>query len=243
MAGLMQKTKKELIAMLQNKELAIQSLQNEQLVVLRSDYETVLDQAEQLRIVNKEISGQNEELSEAKDQAVLELQRLQGELDIALSENRQIRDEAGQIREAFETLTLQHDALKKEHAALKQRLQESAQQSDATYELFKSFVDADSRMTLLVDTAYAICYINRSAAARLLLSEPAAILGCRVFDFFTYKEAVKIKKKIDAAFFSGEKEKIKDVVFRNSNGAEIRMDLKFARVRYRDKPSIKMTIK
>ena len=243
MADLMQKTKKELIAMLQDKELAIQSLQNDQLVVLRSDYETVLDQAEQLKIVNKEISGQNEELAEAKDLVILELQRLRGELDKALSENHQIRDEAGQIRETCDTLTQQFDALKTEHAALEQRLQDGVRKSDVTYELFKSFVDADSRMTLLIDTAYVICYVNRSAAAHLLLPEPGAIIGCRLFDFFAYKEAVKIKKKIDAAFFSGEKEKIKDVVFRNSKGAEIRMDLKFARVRYRDKPSIKMTIK
>jgi len=50
MADLMQKTKKELILMLQNKELAIQSLQNAQLVPW-SDYESVLDQLEQLKIV------------------------------------------------------------------------------------------------------------------------------------------------------------------------------------------------
>jgi len=79
MADLMQKTKKELILMLQNKELAIQSLQNAQLVPW-SDYESVLDQLEQLKIVNKALGGQNEELAAKKNQTALEQQRLQGEL-------------------------------------------------------------------------------------------------------------------------------------------------------------------
>jgi len=79
MADLMQKTKKELILMLQNTELAIQSLQNAQLVPW-SDYESVLDQLEQLKIVNKALGGQNEELAAKKNQTALEQQRLQGEL-------------------------------------------------------------------------------------------------------------------------------------------------------------------
>ena len=182
--------------MLQDKELAIQSLQNEH-VVLRSDYESVLDQLEQLKVVNKAICGQNKELTAEKDQAILE----------------------------------------------QQRTKESSHKSDIAYELFKSFVDTDSRKTLLIDTTYSVCYINRSAAALLQLSEPGVIIGRRLFDFFAYKDALKVKKKIDAAFFSGEKEKIKEVVFMNPRGGKTQIDLKMARVRYLDKPSIKMTIK
>jgi hypothetical protein len=193
MADLMQKTKKELITMLQDKELAVQSLQ--------------------------------------------------GELGKARSENHQIRNEVDRIRQEFENLKCQFDSQKMEHEALEQRTRENSHKSDIAYELFKSFVETDSRKTLLIDTTYAVCYINRSAAAHLQLPEPGVITGCRLFDFFAYKDALKVKKKIDAAFFSGEKEKIKEVTFVNPKGGKMQIDLKMSRVRYRDKPSIKMTIK
>jgi PAS domain-containing protein len=243
MADLMQKNKKELIIMLQDKELAIQSLQNEQLVVLRSDYESVLDQLEKQRIVNKALSGQNEELAAEKDQAFLERQQLQGELEKALSENHQIQNEVTCIRQEYENLMRQYDSQKMEYEARDQRTRERLQQSETAYELFKSFVETDSRKTLLIDTTYTVCYINRSAAAYLQLSEPGVITGRRLFDFFAYKDALKVKKKIDAAFFSGEKEKIKEVDFMNPGGGKAQIDLKMVRVRYLDKPSIKITIK
>jgi len=239
----MQKTKKELIIMLQDKESAIQSLQNEQHVVLRSDYESVLDQLEQLKIVNKALSEQNEEMAAEKDQAVLERQRLQGELEKALSENHLLQHETDRIQQEYENSMHQYDSRKMEYEALEQRTKERSQQSEIAYELFKSFVETDSRKTLLIDTTYTVCYINRSAAAYLQLSEPGVITGRRLFDFFAYKDALKVKKKIDAAFFSGEKEKIKEVDFMNPGGGKAQIDLKMARVRYRDKPSIKITIK
>lgn len=242
MADLMQKTKKELILMLQDTELAIQSLQNAQFVP-RSDYESVLDQLEQLKIVNKALGGQNEELETKTNQATLEQQRLQGELGSALSENHQIQNKFIQIQQEYEKLTCQYDSQKMEHEALEQRTKESSYKSDIAYELFKSFVETDSRMTFLIDTTYTVCYINRSAADHLQLSEPGVITGRRLFDFFAYKDGLKVKKKIDEAFFSGEKEKIKEVVFLNPKGGETQIDLKLTRVRYRDKPSIKMTIK
>jgi len=193
MADLMQKTKKELIIMLQDKESA--------------------------------------------------KQLLQGELEKALSENHQLRNEVRRIQKASEKSALQYDSLKKEHEVFEQRITESSRKSDIAYELFKSFVDTDSRKVILVDTTYSVCYINRSAAAHLQLLEPGVITGRRLFDFFAYKDALKVKKKIDEAFFSGEKEKIKEVVFLNPGGVKTQIDLKMARVRYLDKPSIKMTIK
>jgi hypothetical protein len=193
MADLMQKTKKELIIMLKDKESA--------------------------------------------------KQLLQGELEKALSENHQLQNEVRRIQEASEKSALQYDSLKKELEAFEQRTTEISRKSDIAYELFKSFVDTDSRKVILVDTTYSVCYINRSAAAHLQLLEPGVITGRRLFDFFAYKDALKVKKKIDEAFFSGEKEKIKEVVFLNPGGVKTQIDLKMARVRYLDKPSIKMTIK
>ena len=200
MADLMQKTKKELITMLQDMEMAIQSLQNEQ-------------------------------------------QQLQGELGKALSENHQIQNEVKHIQEAYEKTTLHYESLKKEHEAFEQRTKQSSHKSDIAYELFKSFVDSDSRKVFLIDTTYTVCYINRSATAHLQLPEPGVIIGRRLFDFFAYKDGLKVKKKIDEAFFSGKKEKIKEVAFLNPRGGKTQIDLKMARVRYLDKPSIKMTIK
>jgi transcriptional regulator with PAS, ATPase and Fis domain len=200
MTELMQKTKKELIAMFQDMETAAQS-----------------------------------------DQKMR--QQMQSQLEKAHTENLLLRNEIKRFQEEHVKLSDQIESLNNACAMIEKREQEYIKKNAAAYELFNSFVDSDSKKIILIDTAYTICYLNRSAATHLRLADAGQLLGRRVFDFFSQKDALKIKKKIDAAFFSGEKEKSKDMAFMAPKNMCIQVDLKFVRVRYKDKPSIKITIK
>ena len=160
----------------------------------------------------------------------------------ALSNIHQIQNELNEIRDAYRKLTIQYESLQKAYAVRSQNAGAAPCQSDTAYELFKSFVDDNDQKIILIDTSYTICYINRLAATHLRLSKPHVVTGRRIFDFFTHKDALKIKKKTDAAFFNGEKEKIKDVTFRYPQNDAVQIDLKLMRVRYRNRPSIRITI-
>ncbi len=238
----MQKTKKELVTMIQEMEISLLSQQQEMLR-LQTNYDSILEQSKQQDIVNQEINRQNEILVSENHQAVLEQKRLQDELETARIDNHQARDHTLHIQEALDKLTIQHDTLKQELESFKQNTNENAGRSTMTYELFKSFVDSDARKVILIDNTYAVCYINPSAAIHLQLPEPNVVIGRRLFDFFEYRDALKLKRKIDRAFFSGEKEKIREITFRNLKNREIEIDMKLMRVRYQEKPSIRITIK
>ncbi|MFZ3046187.1 MAG: PAS domain-containing protein [Desulfatirhabdiaceae bacterium] len=242
MTDLMQKTKKELVTMLQEMEMSMLSQQNEMLC-LQTNYDSVLEQLKQHDIDSQGLTNQNEILVSENHQAVLEQKRLQDELNTARIDNHQNRDLTLRLQEALDKLTILHDTLKKELESFKQNTEENAVRSTMTHELFKSFVDSDTRKVILIDVTYAVCYINRSAATHLQLPEPNVIVGRRLFDFFEYQDALKLKKKIDKAFFSGEKEKIREIAFRNLKNREIKIDMKLMRVRYQEKPSIRITIK
>lgn len=242
MTDLMQKTKKELVTMFQEMEMSMLSQQHE-MRRLQTNYDSVLEQFKQQDVVNQEISRQNEILVLENHQAILEQKRLQDELDTARFDNHQARDHTLHLQKVLDKLTLQHDDLKKELESFKQKTDINADRSTMTYELFKSFVDSDTRKVILIDTTYAVCYINPSAATHLQLPETDVLIGRRLFDFFEYRDALKLKKKIDKAFFSGEKEKVREIAFRNLKNREIEIDMKLMRVRYQEKPSIRITIK
>lgn len=242
MAELMQKTKKELVSLIEEAELAVQSLQNERMVS-RQDYEKLQSQVQQQQNMIQAINEKIRELIAERDIAVQEQHRLDAELENALCDQNRIQNEARSLKESNAAMSVEYASLKERYEANERHEKESRCQSDMAYELFKSFVDSDSRKALLIDATYSICYINRSAAAHLQLPETGGITGRRLFDYFPYKEALKVKKKIDAAFFSGEKEKIKKIAFLSPSGAEIPIELKIRRVRYRNKPSIRLTIK
>jgi hypothetical protein len=242
MADLMQKTKKELVSMIEEAELAVQSLQNE-LMVSQQDNKKLQSQVQQQQNMIQAINEKIRELIAERDIAVKEQHRLHAELENALCEQNRMQNEASSAKASSAAMSAEYASLKERYDANEQHARDRRCQSDMAYELFKSFVDSDSRKTLLIDAAYSICYVNRSAAAHLQLPETGGITGRRLFDYFAYKEALKVKKKIDAAFFSGEKEKIKKIAFLSPSGAEIPIDLKIRRVRYRDKPSIRLTVK
>ena len=161
----------------------------------------------------------------------------------AISHICRIQSELNAAKDAYQKLVLRYESLQKEYAAIQQQVHTDPCQSDVAYELFRSFVDSDYHKIILIDTAYAICYMNQSAVAHLHLPQAGILTGRRLFDFFPQKDVLKIKKKIDKAFFSGEKEKVKEVTFHCPPNDAVRIDLKLMRVKYRDRPSIRITIK
>ena len=160
-----------------------------------------------------------------------------------LRENTRLRRRIDRLAKKYAELSATHSALQKERVDAKNRMNQREANLSAGYELFKSFVDRGDRAVILIDAAYTIRYVNRSAAVAVQLPDPYIIVGRRIFDFFPYKESLKVKERIDKAFLSGEKEKIKGVSFQNLKGAFFRLKIKMTRVRYQDKPSIKLVLK
>lgn len=182
----------------------------------------------------------NETLFSVTNQNIADCQ--QCGLAEALSDIHQIQNELNEIRDAYQKLAMQYESLQKSYAVRSQNAGATPCQSDTAYELFRNFADVNDQKIILIDTSYTICYINSLAATHLRLSKSHIVTGRRIFDFFAHKDALKIKKKTDTAFFSGEKEKIKDVTFRYPQNDAVQIDLKLMRVRYRNRPSIEITI-
>jgi PAS domain S-box-containing protein len=110
------------------------------------------------------------------------------------------------------------------------------------YEIFKSFVEEDEHPTGLIDRSYTIRYANGAALQSLGISDASEILDQKLFDFFSFEDALKLKEKIDKVFVEGGTEKIKKMTFQNPGGNPSKLKMKLIRVRYRNHPSIKMVI-
>lgn len=170
-------------------------------------------------------------------------ERLQRENADLRRENERIKQEAARLQAQRDDLAARHETLRAAHEAALERMRQKESALGAGYELFKSFVDRGDRDIILIDAAYTIRYVNRPAAAALQLPDPYIIVGRQIFDFFVHRDAMKLKDKIDKAFLSGEKKKIKDVAFQNLKGAFFKLKIKMTRVRYQDKPSVKLVLK
>ena len=170
-------------------------------------------------------------------------QQLTDLLESARSETEMLRSECIRLTEENLQLRQKKEESEKLIGELRLQLEKLGQQSDAKYELFKSFVEDNQQKILLIDASYQLRYINRSALKYLKLGNLSSVSGRRIFDFFEYKDALRLKEKIDDAFLKGEEEKVKDIRFRNSDEDGIKVRMKISRTRYRDKPSVKLVLK
>ena len=272
MAELMRKTKRELVALIQDMEAgstdgeknrlqaAIGRMRQEQ-SALQSRLGEALATAERLKteagaareaaaLHEKEKAGLVASAAQLqKDHAGLQAKLQQAEAEIA---RLATANETAEKRVAI--LQQQNDVIARENSAgaevraalesglaeLRGRLAACEAARSEQYDLFRSFVDDDHKKILLLDTAYAVAYVNRAAASMLGLDDGEAVQGKRFFDFMPFKDAIKVKEKIDKAFMGGETEKAKKVRLRSQDGE---VKLKISRVRYRDRPSVKIVVK
>ncbi len=152
-----------------------------------------------------------------------------------------LKEDVENIKREKDTLIQEHLALRKDYSELSERYSESETRRHISYELFKSFVDDDSQKVMLLDASYAIRYINRSAREWMHISDEQERIGQRLFDFMEYTDALKLKEKIDKAFLNDSEEKVKKLHIRlGENGSPVKAKMKVSRVRYRDKPSVKI---
>ena len=170
-------------------------------------------------------------------------QQLTEILEAARSETEILRSECIRLTEENLQLRQKNDESEKLIGELRLQLEKLGQQSDAKYELFKSFVEDNQQKILLIDASYQLRYINRSALKYLKLGSASSVSGRRIFDFFEYKDALRLKEKIDDAFLKGEEEKVKDIRFRNSDEDGVKIRIKISRTRYQNKPSVKLVLK
>ncbi len=175
-------------------------------------------------------------MSHTKKELVEMIERMDAEMEQITSELAALRAEHAEIAET-------HERLKAELEELREEAREREESLSEGYAVFKSFVDDHKDMVVLVDATYTIRYVNNAAGQHLKLPTPYAIVGRRIFDFFEYREALKLKERIDHTFLTGEKGKIKDLRFQNLKQETFLLKLKMSRVRYEDMPSIKMALK
>lgn len=235
MMALMHKTKRELVEFVQ-------------------DIEGNLGRVEERKT---QLEGEKSRLEAAmaemrKDRADLEteMEALHGKIDRLKIENEALIKKAAMLqeknavmaRENGETASVRGE-LEKALAEMCKRLETCESRYRAHYELFRSFVDDDLKKILLLDSAYTIAYVNRAARPVLGVAEGEEISGRRFFDFMSFKDAVKVKEKIDKAFLAGETEKVKNVKFRCEDGVVREFKLKMSRVRYQERPSVKIVFK
>jgi len=267
---LMRKTKQELAALVSEMEAKIKELdpgsagkqpmdgdQKARLDALQNELDDLKDSHETLGRRYQEALESNADLRNQIDalkarHASLEERFVRAEelkaglresLDDALEEKKQITRKYEQVLLEKTRLIAQLTALQEDHAEIVRRLETCEAGYNTHYELFRSFVEDDTEKVLLIDSSYCVRYVNSAAAAYLGTSEGAPLIGARVFDFMSYKDALKLKEKIDTAFLEGSSEKAKKIEFRAGEIPPVKLKMKIHRVRYQDQPSIKIIIK
>jgi len=127
-----------------------------------------------------------------------------------------------------------------DQSALLQSLSGSHEHS---HELFKAFVDENRDSLVLIDTAYEISYVNRSAADLLQLKSPEDLTGRKVFSLMRFKDALKLKDMVDQSYLNGKKEKLKGLKIINPDRRTVKVKVTALRVRFNDQPAVRLKLK
>lgn len=240
MADWMRKTKKELVAHIEALENATEE---REVAVVTAEDPAIREELEEVRKQLDKLTEENRRLQELHIAAQEEKDRLREEHEdlkidfIRLSEqNEKVLREKSQLLDQF-------TFLEKDFEELQNRFRDCQSRYALNYDLFKSFVDDNEQKILLLDSGYTFRYINQTAAETLGISDETALTGRRIFDFIPYQESLKLKERIDRAFLNGDKEKIKDIRFQGPDGTLSRLKMKITRVRFQDKPSVKIVLK
>jgi PAS domain S-box-containing protein len=240
MTDWMRKTKKELLAHIEalenaadEREVAVVTAEDP---AIREELQAVREQLTALTEENRRLQDRHVAAQEEKDRLREEREDLKVDF-IRLSErNEKVLREKAQLLDQFVLL-------ERDFEELQTRFRECESRYALNYDLFKSFVDDNEQKILLLDSGYNFRYINRTAADALGIPDETALTGRRIFDFVPFQESLKLKERIDRAFLNGDKEKIKDIRFQGPDGTVSRLKMKITRVRFQDKPSVKIALK
>ena len=197
-----------------------------------------------------DLSGKYEELKREYERIQQQYIRAEEEKILLRERLEDVNKESADLLEKYEQVIREKTQLVEQHALLEKdfqdlciRLKACEDRFNTNYELFKSFVDNDAEKILLIDMTYALKYINHAASELLQLPDNGGVLGRRIFDFMEYRDALRLKAKIDNAFLKGNKEKIRDIRFQARNGIPTKLKMKIVRVRYEDRPSVKLIVR
>jgi len=243
-------------------EKAMASLRNkhQQTHETLSDNRTVIDslRAEIDDAHNTIATLENEKkiLEATMQKTQTELMDLEANFHISHQEMNRIRTAYEAARREIATLQEKNGILSRENTELaaakmdmENRLMEARSSLDACesqYQsdgaLFQALVGEDAKRILLIDPNYAVTYANRSASSVLDAEMDQDVTGKRLFDFMIFKDAVRVKDKIDKTFLAGETEKVKKVHLRRKNGNLKEVKLKMYRLRLKDRPAVKIVV-
>lgn len=203
----------------------------------RKSREELIDILESLR-------NENGSLHDKWIKSEADRKRLKSELENRNESLVRLRDRHEKAKQENARLNERCGRLEREVRELEGRLADREEHSGMEFALFKSFVEDASQRILLIDTAYAIQYANAAALEAIGLNDSRTILEQRIFDFLPYKDALRLKEKIDRTFLKGDKLKVRDIRFQTPDeNISVKLKFKIYRVRYQDKPSIKLELK
>lgn len=210
----MRKTKKELVDMLIDLENRSEKRQDD-IKARESRMEEVAKDNSRLHETLEELENRHQKLEKEKKEK-------EGAFEMLVRENEKLKDRLDHALSLLESCeTHMRDG----------------------YELFKSFVDTNSRNLLLIDATYEVRYINPAACQALGIGDPESVYGVRIFNLLEYNDALRLKEKIDQAFIKGGDQKVKDLAFSRLSKNPKLFKVKIERVRYEDSPSIKLILK
>jgi PAS domain-containing protein len=203
---------------------------------LRQSREELMDTVESMRNqLNALRAGRAESEAERK-RLELELETLKTSLVLLGDRHERSEQENSRLKDRCRRM-------EQEVAELEDRLADCEENSGIEYALFKSFVEDASKRILLINAAYSIRYANTAALKCLGLKDFESVGERRIFDFLPFPNALKLKEKIDKVFLKGDKEKISDIAFQTPDGRLTdRWKVKIYRVRYQNRPSIKLEL-
>ncbi len=271
MSDLMRHTKAELVEMIEGMKQKSDESRNTLKKDLAAAEQKYTDLKSRLAGLEEEIGTLKNERDRLKKEYDQQKETLEDEIQHTRHSHKDLQDRFVRAEEEKSTLRMERDDLNKDYTLLKEkfdrishdkvnlieqftileedfqelqnRLRSCEERYQTTHELFKLFVDNQKQKIMLLDSGYTFQFINAGALETLGLSDSDGLLNRKIFDFIAYDDALKLKDKIDKAFLRGDREKVKDIKFQRDNGNSVKLKMKIVRVRFEDKPSVKLMLK
>jgi hypothetical protein len=107
--------------------------------------------------------------------------------------------------------------------------------------LFISFAEMNDKKIFLLDHKSLILYASPAVLNLLNVTSKDKLIGHSFLNFFSPRDSIRVRKKINEVCLKDDKKKIKDINF-VTNGM-VQMKLKLYPVQYMDQPAVKVIVK
>ena len=228
MAGLMAKTKKELVSMIRELQAgasqASGSEADERVVELEGRLKSMEDGLRDLEKNNQTIQSENQDLREAgarAEQKAMELKErliyMEMELQDIKKNNEELEAEKlafkkteAELANQIEDLTIRLDEIKNETLIFQNDLEQKQREASEYQSLLESLFGGDDRV-LILDRNLTVRFASGMARDYFTEQGLDRILGSGALDLLCGVDQIKLEKKFNKALLQGRKEKIKKI--------------------------------